>query len=668
MDIWRFLNYLLWTLILGAAVVQTWWPTVTVTTAKSRSAPQLQSSAEAEPAQRVDQRSALLARTLAPALARSNASVLLALLADAAARPVQHRYAQEGFGFCDPAAFDDEGLSLRDLSSLRHLTLREAETSKLDLSTLELGKGTTYGDHVLMTLLHLLPPPAPGTAPEDSVSRFRFLTFQEAWHNFQRVQSPEGRGRAAEIALKNLERGLKGRHAATLVGDMGAVSRLPGLLAVFVADSARALAMADPADPHGPEGLVRTQEELLGKAAQEITMVTHDRPEALVAAEFFSRVAFRLIFRELLLPTTPIWVNHQLDRPSMPSLLWRSVVSVQRDMAVPFLKRAVRDAERLCGRQQKRALLGGELGGARRLDPDGDLEDIGSHHTEHLPKPQSDDNKRELFGLSGGISAALPAILYLAWKYEKHSAAALTANTLLGGNAAARGVALGMLLGARAISGKAVPERWLGQLETSRRALDALSALAPNRALTFGSRLDYHPCEQMECITDSFHSDVTTSADVRIIAAPSGSVAIVDGRERRLLLEVNVSNTGASGLPVCPHGKIWVLWEAGGQARGRFRNVGGTAGLADRCLAPGQWLSFKMNVTTSEREAAWQQDQYLVGLLEVLRPVRGATAQRLRGPGAGNLVQAALVKGRPEDCEHFAAKIGRLKIPVEVAQ
>merc|ERR1719160_342502 len=114
-----------------------------------------------------------------------------------------------------------------------------------------------------------------------------------------------------------------------------------------------------------------------------------------------------------------------------------------------FLRRAYVDAERLCMRQAQRAPLGGELGGTRHLDLQGDLDDLGNHHTEHLPTPQSSERQRELFGLSGGINAALPAILYLAWKYEKHPASALTANALLGGNSAGRAVVLGMLLGAR---------------------------------------------------------------------------------------------------------------------------------------------------------------------------------------------------------------------------
>merc|ERR1712178_69731 len=146
--------------------------------------------------------------------------------------------------------------------------------------------------------------------------------------------------------------------------------------------------------------------------AREITMATHDRPEALVMSEFLARSAFRLTFQSALLP--PPSIVHPLDRPASPSVFWRAVRSVRRSMgSMLFVRRAYADTERLCERQLHRAPLGGELGGVRHLDVQGDLDDLGAHQTHHLPTPQSSKQQRELFGLSGGINAALPAILYL---------------------------------------------------------------------------------------------------------------------------------------------------------------------------------------------------------------------------------------------------------------
>merc|ERR1719171_2704684 len=122
----------------------------------------------------------------------------------------------------------------------------------------------------------------------------------------------------------------------------------------------------------------------------------------------------------------------------MPSLIWRAALSVKKDMSdgAAFMHQVLADAAHLCLRQVERAPLGGELGGTRRLDTASDLADLAEAHTNALMTPQSDDSQRELFGLSGGVSAVLPAVLYLAWKYERHPAAALTASALLGGNSA----------------------------------------------------------------------------------------------------------------------------------------------------------------------------------------------------------------------------------------
>ncbi len=69
------------------------------------------------------------------------------------------------------------------------------------------------------------------------------------------------------------------------------------------------------------------------------------------------------------------------------------------------------------------------------MNPATDLQDLGETLTSFLPTPQSDaaDRPRSLYGLGGGLNAAVPAALYLAWKYERHLPAALTANALVGG-------------------------------------------------------------------------------------------------------------------------------------------------------------------------------------------------------------------------------------------
>lgn len=64
------------------------------------------------------------------------------------------------------------------------------------------------------------------------------------------------------------------------------------------------------------------------------------------------------------------------------------------------------------------------------------------------------------FGLHCGIAAALPFTLWLARRFEGAPAEALAANALAGGDSAARGLVLGLLLAARGgLSG--LPPEWL---------------------------------------------------------------------------------------------------------------------------------------------------------------------------------------------------------------
>lgn len=600
-------------------------------------------------------------------LERCNASILNALLGDAAAAETQHRYLQKGFVVPNRDLLRN-GLAFRDLAAALQVvpavTMDRANdgstTGSLHEPGTELVHNTKYGDHLLMTLRLLVPSSGePGVVD--------FSTFQRAWHRWQLGVKPEDRGKAATIALKNLERGLEGRHAATLVGDIGATPRLPVLVAVFVLDLCHDLERS-PVSGKTLHHTLASGEDRLSRAAQEITMTTHDRAEALVAAEFLARVTFRLAFQDtMLLPTTE-W--HPLDRPTVPSLVWRAVRAVRKVMGdIPFLRRAIIDTERLCIRQQRRAPLGGELGGVRQLDPENDLLDLGMHHTERLPTPQSDSRQRELFGLSGGLSAALPAVLYLAWKYEKHPTAALTANTLLGGNSAGRGVIVGMLLGARNGATTSVPPGWLAQLRSAPEVVQSLGAFDVGRLATAEtSKLRYSPCPNALCSPGHTSSEAVTSADVQIAASAvaGGWVQDANMAQREVMVQLNLTNAGVTGLPICPHGKLWLLWEAGGFARGRFRDLGDgdTDNLADRCLRPRQSTQFTLNVTTGEPEALRPGRQHMVGLLEVVRPLSSLNERRLMHPGAGNLVHAVLVRGNPpEACEHFSAKVGRFELP-----
>jgi ADP-ribosylglycohydrolase len=64
------------------------------------------------------------------------------------------------------------------------------------------------------------------------------------------------------------------------------------------------------------------------------------------------------------------------------------------------------------------------------------------------------------FGQMCGIAAALPGVIHLITSYENDLETALIENVMAGGDSAARGLVVGMILGAH-LGRKAIPEEWL---------------------------------------------------------------------------------------------------------------------------------------------------------------------------------------------------------------
>lgn len=81
------------------------------------------------------------------------------------------------------------------------------------------------------------------------------------------------------------------------------------------------------------------------------------------------------------------------------------------------------------------------------------------------------------FGLGCDIAQALPLALGLALMFEQHPVDALETNALLGGDSAARGLVMGLLLGCRH-GLAAFPEWWLQSLNARARVERALQRLA----------------------------------------------------------------------------------------------------------------------------------------------------------------------------------------------
>ncbi|MEB3284812.1 MAG: ADP-ribosylglycohydrolase family protein [Candidatus Sericytochromatia bacterium] len=90
--------------------------------------------------------------------------------------------------------------------------------------------------------------------------------------------------------------------------------------------------------------------------------------------------------------------------------------------------------------------------------------------------PQGGVAAVQALGPACGIQGALPATLALALLYADDLEMALIENVMAGGDSAARGLALGALLGAK--PGAQVPERWLMAWQARERVNAALGGLA----------------------------------------------------------------------------------------------------------------------------------------------------------------------------------------------
>ena len=82
-------------------------------------------------------------------------------------------------------------------------------------------------------------------------------------------------------------------------------------------------------------------------------------------------------------------------------------------------------------------------------------------------------------GPACSISSALPAVLYLALKYENDIENAFIENAMAGGDNCARGLALGILLGA-ANGFSSIPENWIKSLMADKELENSLNPSNPD--------------------------------------------------------------------------------------------------------------------------------------------------------------------------------------------
>ncbi|MCW1923631.1 ADP-ribosylglycohydrolase family protein [Luteolibacter arcticus] len=185
-----------------------------------------------------------------------------------------------------------------------------------------------------------------------------------------------------------------------------------------------AAGVAEPSDSHDLGGAARiaplfafTREvETLVPLARAQTALTHGDPQVIDAAEFFARAALSIAGGAGFEETFDEAASHPYD--ALPAIDW---VTLGRDAA------------------------------------DGDLA-----------------AQAGALGLGCGIGGAFPITLAVAFRHEADPVAALSANAMLGGDSAARGLLLGLLLGARH-GAAAFPAEWSSGL----RSIETIERLLP---------------------------------------------------------------------------------------------------------------------------------------------------------------------------------------------
>lgn len=196
-----------------------------------------------------------------------------------------------------------------------------------------------------------------------------------------------------------------------------------------------------------PLFLVSANEEQLVADAVSTVFISHKNPDPVAAAEFLCRTLYRII---------------HLEMPLADAL--RSAAAVQ---AHPLITKWLGDAQAkvLEAQDPASALFKEEFVDDIAITSMSRLWDIGK--TEPIK-----------IGKASPTEGALPSALYFSLKYQKDMEAGLIANANCGGDSAARGIVIGMLLGALPGNSLGSTHRWVSGLNAMSRVqvlMDALS-------------------------------------------------------------------------------------------------------------------------------------------------------------------------------------------------
>lgn len=251
--------------------------------------------------------------------------------------------------------------------------------------TKDAGEFTHYGDQTLCLLESLLPDAA-----------FDLNRFARNWQALFADYSGHVDG-ATRKTLVNFESGKEPDQSGSLSADLGGAARIGPLVYAY-----------------------HDTPELLVSAARAQTAMTHNHPQVVDGAEFFSRVA-----GHVLNGTAPVAAIQQVARSRFAETPLMKWVDDGIDSAGVVTREAIADFGQMCE-----------------------------------------------------IDAAFPAVIHLITRYSSNLEEALVENAMAGGDSAARGMITGMVLGAHT-GLSAVLENWLAEMkkyDEISRFLDSLDA------------------------------------------------------------------------------------------------------------------------------------------------------------------------------------------------
>lgn len=241
--------------------------------------------------------------------------------------------------------------------------------------TKDLGDFTHYGDQTLVLL--------------ESVSEcagFDLDHFAKRWQAF--FESYDGYfDQATTATMANVSTGKAPSSAGSPSLELGGASRIAPIVYCYRNDLDRLIASA------------RAQ-----------TAFTHHTEPVMGGAEFFGRVAFKVLGGE------------------SPSSAVKAAMSegFQEEPFAQWIQRGLGSIEK----ESRKAILD--------------------------------------FGQMCGIEAAFPSVIHLIAKYENSLQDALTENVMAGGDSAGRGLMVGMILGAH-LGMEAIPEEWLSEMRAAEK-------------------------------------------------------------------------------------------------------------------------------------------------------------------------------------------------------